>query len=326
MRIVVAGAGAIGCFTGGLLAAAGRDVTLLARPRVIDEVAAHGLTVTDYAGLNRAASPALSDDPAVLARADVILVTVKSGATETIAQEIAAHADAAAVVVSLQNGLKNAETLRRLLPERDVRAGMVPFNVVPKGGGVFHRASSGDIVIAAGPRDIAAVLDVPDLPVTASDEIEAIQWGKLVINLNNAVNALSGLTLERQLLDRDWRRVMAAQMAEAVRVLRRAGIRARPTTPVPMAAVPHILRLPTPLFRRIAAQMLTVDPEARASMSHDLAAGRRTEVDDLQGEIVARAKAAGTRAPIAAHIRALVHAAEAAGAGSPRLGPGALLP
>jgi len=159
--------------------------------------------------------------------------------------------------------------------------------------------------------------------VAEVDDITAYQWGKLLLNLNNAPNALSGMTLLAQLMDRNWRHLMADQMAEGLRVLKAAGIGTRSTAPVAMALVPHILRLPTGLFRRVAAQMLTVDPTARTSMAYDLAAGRPTEIDALQGTIVRLGAAHGIATPICAHIAALIKAADA---GSSGLSPGDLRP
>ncbi|MWD26959.1 2-dehydropantoate 2-reductase [Aquicoccus sp. SCR17] len=329
MKVAVAGAGAVGCFCGGLLARAGHEVTLLARPRVIAEIAEHGLHLTDYAGLD-ATLPAerltLTEDPAALAGAELVLVTVKSPATPAIAAEIARHAPAHAVVISLQNGMGNPDVLRAALPGRDVRAGMVPFNVVPMGQGRFHRASSGEILIAPGAGGLAAALSSATLPLRESAEIDAIRWGKLLLNLNNAVNALSGLPLRAQLMDRRWRRIMARQMTEALSVLKGADIRVRSTTPVPAALVPWILALPTPLFSRVAASMLTIDPEARTSMAQDLAGGRPTEIDALQGEVLRLAESQGIDTPLMRRITTLIRAAEAAGKGTPDLPPEALRP
>lgn len=318
MRIVVAGAGSIGCFAGGLLALAGKQVTLLGRARILDQIRSRGLTVSDFSGVSEnipASQLGLSEDPTCLTEAELVIVTVKSGATREVADLIAQYAPGNAPVVSWQNGMDNASILRERLPDRDVRAGMVPFNVVPKRDGGFHRATSGDIVIASGPGGVADALSVKNLPVTESSRIEAVQWGKLVINLNNALNALSGLTLQDQLLDRHWRRLMADQMAEALGVLNAAGIEVASTTPLPAWMTPHILRLPTPLFSRIAAKMLTIDPKARTSMAYDLMAGRQTEIESLQGEIIARGVQHGVSTPICDRIREMIREAGEEGPG-----------
>lgn len=321
-QIVIAGAGSIGCFIGGLLAAAGHDVTLLGRARVLSGITQNGLTLTDFTGLSQTVSSAdlkLSEDPEILAKADYVLVTVKSGASAEMADLIAQYAPATAPVLSLQNGIENADTLRAHLPGRDVRAGMVPFNVVPMEQGRFHRATSGDIMIGTGPGDVAGVLSSAHLLISEVEDISAIQWGKVMLNLNNALNALSGLTLQEMLTNRDWRRLMADQMAEALTVLRAAGIAVKSTTPVPAGVVPHILRLPTPLFRKIAAQMLTIDPTARASMAYDLMQNRPTEIDALQGTIIRLGATHNIATPINTGIAALIRQAERDGKGLPSL-------
>lgn len=133
-RIVIAGAGGIGCYAGGCLALAGRKVILLARPRVEAALRQGGLRISDLEGRDRGLEPqalAVTTEPAAaLPQADVILVTVKSGATREMAALIAAHAPPDAVVVSLQNGIDNADRLRAGVGGRPVLAGMVPFNVV----------------------------------------------------------------------------------------------------------------------------------------------------------------------------------------------------
>ena len=307
MKITIAGAGSIGCYCGALLAQSGHDVILLGRPRILDQIREHGLTVTDFTGLHKNISDVtLTEDPSCLAHSDVVIVAVKTAATPEMAGLIAKHAPKSACILSFQNGMENARLLRESLPDYDVRAAMVPFNVVPTAPGTFHRASSGDIVIQSGPADVAQALSGPELTVIESETIEAVQWGKLLINLNNALNALSGLTLTNQLLDRGWRRLMADQMSEALAVLQAAQKPVASTTPLPVWMTPHILRLPTPVFTRIAARMLTIDANARASMAYDLDAGRSTEIDSLQGEIIRLAKTVGRATPICKIVRQLI--------------------
>ncbi len=328
-HIVIAGAGGIGCFTGGLLAAAGHDVTLLARPRIIDDIHSHGLTLSDFSGLSKQVSPSdliPTPTPECLSNADLILVTVKTGASAGMARLIATHAPTTTPVISLQNGLEAVQTLRANLPVHPLRAAMVPFNVVPRGPGAYHRAASGDIMLETGAGGLGQILTVPGLRVLETPDITAFQWGKLLVNLANALNALSGLTLQDMLMSRDWRQLMADQMAEAVRVLSAAGIATKSTTPLPMAMIPHVLRLPTPVFARIAAQMLTIDPSARTSMAYDLDAGRGTEIDSLQGVVIGLGQTHNVATPICTRVAQAVRDAAKNGAGSPRLTPADLHP
>jgi 2-dehydropantoate 2-reductase len=297
-------------------------VSLLARPRVIAEIERFGLTLTSLEGSSwHVASQQikLSDDPKVFADAGVVLVTVKSADTPEIADAIARHAPSDAVIVSLQNGVANAATLRDRLPGRKVLAAMVPFNVIAAGEGRFHRATSGDIVIERDTADIAAQLSVPGLAMRTTADIAGVQWGKLLVNLNNAINALSGLPLREQLGSRDWRRLFADQIAEGLTAVRAEGIRPVSPTPVPPGWTPHLLRLPDTLFRIALAPAMKIDPQARSSMWEDLERRRRTEIDYLQGVITEIADRRGLKAPLSHRIVALVRDAEAKGQGSPRL-------
>ena len=320
--IVVAGAGSIGCFVGGLAACAGRRVSLLARPRVIAEIERFGLTLTSLEGSSwHVASQQLklSGEPEALAEASIVLVAVKSTDTAEIADAIALHAPAGAVIVSLQNGVANAAVLRSRLPGRTVLAAMVPFNVIAAGEGRVHRATSGDIVIERDAADTAAHLSVPGLVMRPTDDIAGVQWGKLLVNLNNAINALSGLPLREQLGNRDWRRLFADQIAEGLMAVRAEGIKPVSSTPVPLSLVPHLLRLPNAVFAIALAPAMKIDPQARSSMWEDLDRRRRTEIDYLQGVITEIADRRGLSVPLSRRIVALIRDAEAAKQGSPRL-------
>jgi 2-dehydropantoate 2-reductase len=322
--IVVAGAGSIGCFVGGALAHAGRRVALLARARVIEEINGNGLRVTSFDGFDRTLASneiSLSDDPAILRNAGVILVTVKSTDTAGIADLIAQHAPPDAVVVSLQNGVGNAAVLRERLGRRRVLAGMVPFNVMALGQGRFHRATSGDIVIEQDDAGTAAQLSAPHLKVRPTGNIVGVQWGKLLVNLNNALNALSGLPLRKQLSQRPWRTLLADQIREGLAAVKAEGIRPVAPTPVPLGLTPHLLRLPDAAFQLLLGRAMKIDPEARSSMWEDLQRGRPTEIDYLQGVIVQIAGRHGLKAPLSARIVALIKQAEAEAKASPRLTP-----
>jgi 2-dehydropantoate 2-reductase len=322
--IGVAGAGSIGCFVGGMIAAAGRRVALLARPRVIEEIDRNGLRLTSFEGFDRTIAAnelKLSDDPAIFADAGAVLVTVKSADTAEIADMIAEHAPADAVIVSLQNGVGNVAVLREKLPGRRVLAGMVPFNVIAMGEGRFHRATSGDIVIEQDAAGTAGRLSVPGLNMRASANIAGVQWGKLIVNLNNALNALSDLPLRQQLAQRGWRRLMADQMMEGLAAIKAEGIRPVSATPIPATWMPHLLRLPDAMFEIMLGRTMKIDPSARSSMWEDLQRRRRTEIDYLQGVITGIADRHGLPAPLSHRIVALIKNAEAAGKGSPGLTP-----
>jgi len=249
--IVVAGAGSIGCFVGGMLAGAGHRVALLARSRVIGEILAHDLRLTSFDGFDRAIGASaltLSEKPSIFQDAAVVLVTVKSADTADMADSIASHAPDDAIIVSLQNGVGNVATLRERLAGRPVLGAMVPFNVVSLGEGQFHRSTSGDIYLEQDAALTADKLSVPGLKMRASGNIVGVQWGKLIVNLNNALNALSGLPLREQLAQRAWRALFADQMAEGLVAISAEGISPVSPTPIPSSWMPPLLRLPDGIF------------------------------------------------------------------------------
>ncbi len=320
--IAVFGAGLVGAYVGARLAPHAR-VTLVGRPALVGK-AAEGLRVSDVDGFDLIVTPGdieATTDPAGLAEADLVLVTVKSAATEEAAAAIAAHAPARAVVVSLQNGVSNAEVLRAALPGRTVLAGMVPFNVAEPEPGRFHRGTGvGGLTVEAHP-DLEPFLErfaAAGVPIGETDNILGVLWGKLLVNLNNAVNALSGASLMEELRQRGYRQAWAMAMREAMALAKRAGIRLVDPLPMPLELMPAIMSLPDRLYFYVAAQAgggrTRVDPHARSSMADDLAKGRRTEVDYLNGEVVRLAARLGRRAPVNARMVELVRAAEAGAA------------
>jgi 2-dehydropantoate 2-reductase len=187
-------------------------------------------------------------------------------------------------------------------------------------------------------------------PTRAAANFEALQWTKLVVNINNCVNALSGQPLVRQLSDHDYRlvsatvaevagvrtgsqrasllsdgnracaQIVAALMEEATGILARAGVKLVPLSPVLRPNVmPHILRMPNAVYLLLAQRALRIDPHAVSSMAQDLARGNETEIDFLNGEIVRLATALKAEAPLNRAVVDLVHRVEAERKGSPRL-------
>ncbi|WP_193834329.1 2-dehydropantoate 2-reductase [Burkholderia ubonensis] len=316
-RICVVGAGVVGCYLGGRLAAAGQPVTLIGRARIGDAIRSHGLTLSDHRGYRAQLAPtdvAFDTDMAAAADASLVLVTVKSAATPALAAQLAGVLRPGARVISFQNGVRNVDTLRAALPQATVFAGMVPFNVIERGPGAFHQGSASRLAVDASPalQPFAEAFARAGLPLALRRDMPAVQWAKLLFNLNNAVNALANLPLRDELAQRAYRRCVALAQREALLWLARAGIRPARVTPLPAAWIPVLLDAPDPLFRVLAARMLAIDPLARSSMSDDLARGRPTEVDWINGEVVRLAEGFGASAPVNARLCALVHAAEAA--------------
>jgi 2-dehydropantoate 2-reductase len=148
-----------------------------------------------------------------------------------------------------------------------------------------------------------------------------LAWGKLLINLNNAVNALSGRTLIEELKQRDYRRVFAASISEGLGLLRGAKIEVKSAGGVRPRLLPLVIGSPDWLFNRVFLKKWKIDAKARSSMADDLAAGRKTEVDYLNGELVRLAERLRRDAPVNRAIVELIRKAEA---GAKPLSPAAL--
>jgi 2-dehydropantoate 2-reductase len=305
------GAGSVGCWIGGALAATGSPVVFVGRPRVLGALAQAGLTVSDLDGRREHLSPAslnlAADVPAGLTPR-LVLFTVKSGATAQAAAQLAAALPPATPVLSLQNGIGNAERARTAAPGLVWLPGLVPYNIAELAPGHFHRGTGGALVAEDHAALRAALPDFERarLKLKLHPDLRALQWGKLLMNLNNPVNALSGLPLRAQLLDRGYRVCLAALQTEALAALQAAGMEPAQVGALPPRRVPLLLKLPTPIFKRIAARMLRIDDAARSSMADDLRLGRPTEIDAFCGEVVRLAAAHGRAAPRNETISTLV--------------------
>lgn len=318
--IAIFGAGAVGCWVGGRLAAGGADVVLVGRARMVGELAG-GLRTSELDGGSAEARVGEGGRVQVATEAEaargaaVVLVTVKSAQTQEAGEALAKVLPSEAVVVSLQNGVRNAKTLQQALPGRRVLAAMVPFNVIRRGPGVYHRASEGVLRIEdhAAAQPLLEACAAAQLSIEPRGDMDAVQWGKLVLNLNNAINALSGLPLATELSQRPFRRCLAAAQREALGLLARADVPVAKLTPIPPRWIPRLLDTPDRLFRVLGRRVVAIDPEARSSMWDDLEAGRRTEIDYLQGEIVDLAARTAAEAPVNGALAELVRAAEHGG-------------
>jgi 2-dehydropantoate 2-reductase len=326
LSVGIMGAGSIGCYVGGrLLASGSAAVTFVGRPRLAAELGEHGLTVRDHTG-EQTVPPDLvrfRTEAGELSRCDAVIVAVKNADTPEAGRALAPVLIPGTVVASLQNGVHNAQALRESLPTCTVIAGVVDFNVVSLGAGVFHCGLDGGLSLersnSSTTDSLARALGAAGFAVTEHDDIVPVQWTKLLINLNNAVSALSDVPTSELLASRAYRRINAALISEGVAVLRAAGIRPAPLRGLPAAVMPTILRLPDFLAHRVLAAQIRADTKARSSMWEDLSRGRPTEVDYLNGEIVSLAAGVGASASLNARMVELVHEAESAGQGPPGL-------
>jgi 2-dehydropantoate 2-reductase len=315
-QIVVLGAGSVGCFIGGAWALAGLEISFIGRENIGADVAGHGIALSDLDGWKRRLPPGairFSTRAAALAKADIVLLCVKSNGTAAAAKQIALHAKRKPAVISFQNGISNAELLKGLLPKLDIVQGMVPFNVAYLGKGRWHKGVAGDLIVKDSPamRALADRVGPGPAKIRLAQDMEAVAWGKLLLNLNNALNALSGKTLLEELKQRDYRRVFAAAMIETLDLLKAANIEPAQIGSIPPKLLPHAIAIPDIIFRNLFLRVHKIDAAARSSMYDDFAAGRPTEIDYLNGEVVKLAERLGRDAPVNRAIVELVKQREA---------------
>jgi 2-dehydropantoate 2-reductase len=291
----VMGAGAVGGFFGAKLARAGAPVTFVGRPAFVEAVARDGL-VFESAGRTEAVAVAATAEPSGVAGARTVLVCVKSGDTETAARAMAPHLAKDAVVLSLQNGVGNAERIRAQVSCPVIPALVYAASQMPKPGHVRH-TGGGSLVIGGADRalldGIVALFARADVAVTVSADIDAELWTKLLMNCAyNAVSALSMVPYAKMVALPEVRGVMRAAAEETLRVAQAKGVRVDPS-------------VLDRLFD-IAQAM----PTQISSTAQDIAKGKPTEIDDLNGAVVREGAALGIATPVNGTLAALVRLLE----------------
>lgn len=318
-HIVVQGAGLVGGFLGGALAAGGARVTLLGRARFVEPLGA-GLSLRDLYGLQVRVGPErfrTATHPVCLSEADLVLVCVKASATANAAAELARFTRPGTTVISFQNGVRNAQLLADFAPHCQVVPGMVPFNIMQPGPAHWHRGTEGALHAAPHPQvdALRPYFTACNLELISYPDMRAILWTKVLMNLNNAINALSGVPLRQELADRHHRLVLAACITEGLTAARTLGVEPAPLGNLHPRELPRLLRLPTLLYSFLAMRRLRIDERARSSMAEDLEQRRPTEIDEINGAVVRAGAERGLPTPINQRIIELVRAAEA---GDPR--------
>ena len=293
LRFAVVGAGAVGCYFGGMLARAGSPVTLIGRAAHVDAIRAHGLRLQTQT-FDEVVRVDAETDVAAVSGADVVLFCVKSTDSEKSARVMAPFLSKDAVVLSLQNGVENPDILREVLPQR-VMASVVYVATEMAGPGHLKHHGRGELVIDNAPpaQLIAEAFAKAGVPVQLSDNVRGAQWAKLVVNC--AYNALSAVTQKPygQLVEVEGvPELMAAVVDECLRVAQADGL-----------SIPGDAHEAT---RRIAQTMAG----QYSSTAQDVARGKPNEIDYLNGYVVRRGGLHGIATPINQTLLTLVKLVE----------------
>lgn len=295
LKVAVLGAGAVGCYYGGLLARAGHAVTLIGRPQHVQAIQAQGLRLQTLA-FDETVTVAASTDAAAVAGANLVLFAVKSTDTETAGVQMRPHLAPGALVLCLQNGVDNAERLRAVLPGTTVAAAVVYVATEMAGPGHLRHHGRGELVIEPSPRSasVAQALIAAGVPTEISDNVRGALWAKLILNCAyNALSAIGRLPYGELVQRPGVRDVMHDVVAECRAVAAADGV-----------TLPGDVDL---AVRRIAETM----PTQYSSTAQDLMRGKPSEIDHLNGYVVRRGQALDVPTPANRVLWTLVKLTEA---------------
>jgi 2-dehydropantoate 2-reductase len=290
IKVAVMGAGAVGCYFGGMLARAGHEVVLIARPQHAEAIERDGLRM-ETTSFDEHVRLAASTDPSSVQGAQLVLFSVKSTDTESAGALIRPHLPADALVLCLQNGMDNADRLRSVLPQHAVAAAVVYVATEMAGPGHVKHHGRGELVIepASASEAVAQALIAAGVPTEISDNVRGALWAKLILNCAyNAVSAIAQLPYGKTVQGEGVKDVMRDVVAECLAVAQAEGVQ----VPGDVDAA----------IRKIAETM----PSQFSSTAQDLARGKRSEIDYLNGSIVRRGEALGIATPANRVLWALV--------------------
>ncbi|MES2602729.1 MAG: ketopantoate reductase family protein [Pseudomonadota bacterium] len=294
MKIAVMGAGAVGCYFGAMLARAGHDVTLIARPQHVEAIQQHGLRF-DSRNFSGAVPVQATLEPSGVAGADVVLFCVKSADTESAGQSIAPYLKSDATVLCLQNGVDNAERLQAMIRQIAVPA-VVYVATEMAGPGYVKHHGRGELIIGTSPAsaDIARQFSDAAIPTTVSDNVISDLWAKLITNCAyNAVSAVAQLPYGAMLKVRGVADVIESAIDECLAVAHAAGI-----------------SIPANVKQAVFALADAV-PGQYSSTAQDLARGKLTEIDYLNGYVVRKGTELGIATPTNLTLHVMVKLREA---------------
>jgi len=293
MKIAVMGAGAVGCYYGGMLARAGHDVTLIGRLQHVEAIERDGLLL-DTRSFTTHVPIRSSTEASAVADASLVLFCVKSTDTENAAELMRPHLMSGVLLLTLQNGVDNADRLHAALPEHEVAAAVVYVATEMAGPGHIKHHGRGELVIAASRRsaDIAAMLVQAGIPTEVSDNVPGALWAKLILNC--AYNALSAIT------QMPYGRILGGAEGDGVRAVIRDVVNE-------CLAVANASGVTVPgdvwgAVERIAQTM----PTQFSSTAQDLARGKRSEIDYLNGHVMRHGEALGIATPANRVLHTLV--------------------
>jgi 2-dehydropantoate 2-reductase len=289
MKIAVMGAGAVGCYYGGMLARGGHDVVLIARPLHVEAIERDGLRLQTRS-FDEYVRVSASTEASAVEGASVVLFCVKSIDTESTGASLKPYLAPDALVMTLQNGVENADLLRTLIPQ-EVAATVVYVATEMAGPGHVLHHGRGDLIIepSRSSEEIARVFSAAGVPTEISDNVRGALWAKLILNCAyNAISAIAHVTYGELVQGGGVPKVMSDVVDECLAVAKADG--------VSIPGNPH----------EAVRQLVLSMPGQYSSTAQDLSRGKRTEIDHLNGLVVRRGEALGVPTPVNRVLHSLV--------------------
>ena len=315
MKYAVIGLGAVGSIIGGLLAKSGLNVVLIGKKSQVEIINKKGIKIDGINGSIIVENVIASSDLASLDDIDVIIICVKSNDTQNLANSLKDHIKKSASIVSLQNGIRNSTILEKTTGNRVV-SGVILFNALYSKPGEVSLTIKGGLVLEADEsymefiRPITNSFNKTGLNSKTVNHIQGCQWNKLIVNLQNAVTALTGQTIKESIVNNDSRAILIATMKEGINVLKQSGISLKTLPDIDPKKMVRRLSLFNSALIRIGSRFMGLKENARTSMWQSLSRGKPTEIDYINGEIVNLAKKNNLKAPINLKLVELVKKAE----------------
>ena len=295
MQLLVMGAGAVGCYFGGLLAKAGHAVTFVGRVDHVEAINVHGLKLETPGFSGYVAARAVTEisglDPP-----DLILFCVKSQDTETAGLALAALLKPDTAILSLQNGVDNAERLHAVIGQPVIPA-VVYVGAEMAGSGHVKHHGRGELLIGASSQSdtLARMLNDAHIPTTVSADVASALWVKLAANCAyNALSAVANIPYGPMLQVQGAREFMAAVVQECTTVAKAAGV-----------------ALPDDILAQVLGIAATM-PGQFSSTAQDLARNKRSEIDFINGHVVRKGAEYGIPTPANQALQVMVRLAEEA--------------
>ncbi len=305
MEVVIIGAGALGSLFGGLLAPHARITLYTTNSEHTRAIQQNGLLLTTMEGEQHSlALPVLTGPEQYDRRADLILICTKAGATGAAAVTAQQLLHPEGLVLTLQNGLGNLEQIAACVGRQRAAAGITAQGATLQAPGQVRHAGNGATVLAVGPGQAAAIAAVvrlfnrAGLETRTSDDVDSLLWSKLIVNVGiNALAALLRVPNGTLVEAGACRELMDELVAEAVAVAR---------------ALCIDLEYEQQLDR--VHQVCRQTATNRASMLQDVLQGRPTEIDVINGAVVARGQEVGVPTPVNLLFTRMIKALEATAA------------